>query len=286
MTYYRGIDPIGEDNWLIAKVKQNPEAFLVMAAGCALLMRSGGSWSRGSALYRNGAWSDEGRWGRTAASARDYASDVAGRMQDTARDYASDVTGRIQDTARNYASDVKDRMQDTANAVSETASSYAGSISETASAMSQRAADYASSMSDQASQWGRQVAEQTNRMSAQARASMEQGVGRMVREQPFTVAALGLVAGAAIAALLPRTEAEQQAFRPIRDAATDALANAKESVKEAVSAAGEQLKEGAQRRGLSADGIKDLAREATETFSDKLSGKSTDQVQPSPASGV
>jgi hypothetical protein len=247
MTQFRGIDPINEDNWLLAKVKRNPEAFLVLAAGCALLLRGAGS-SRGTARYRNGSWSDESRWSRSGATARDYASDI------------------------------KDRMKDTASAVSDKASGYAASLSDTTAAMSERAGDYASSLSDQAGEWGRNVAEQTNRMSANARASIENGVGQMLREQPLAVAALGVAAGAAIAALLPPTEVERQALRPLRDAASDAVAAATENVRDAVSATGEQLKEGAERRGLSPEGMKGLAREATETFTEKLTGKSADQA--------
>jgi len=244
MNQFRGVDPINEDNWLVTKVKRNPEAFLVLAAGCALLLRSTGSSSRGTAHYSDGHWTDESRWGRSA-------------------------------------SDIREQVKDTAAAVSDKASSYAASLSDKTSAMSERAADYASSLSDQAGEWGRNIAEQTNRMGAQARSSIEDGVGRMLREQPFAVAALGVAVGAAVAALLPPTEVEQQALRPLRDAATDAVAAVTENVKDAVSATGEQLKQGAERRGLSAEGIKGLAREASDTFAEKIGGKSGDQAQAS-----
>jgi hypothetical protein len=250
MTQFRGMDPIIEDNWFVAKVKRNPEAFLVLAAGCALLLRSAGSSSREPARHNNDRWSDESRWTRSA-------------------------------------SDVKGRVKDAATAVSDKASNYAASLSDTTSAMSERAADYASSLSDQASEWGRNVAEQTNRVGAQARSSIEDGMGRMLREQPFAVAAFGVAVGAAVAALLPPTEVEQQALRPLRDAATDAVAATTENIKDAVSATGTQLKESAERRGLSAEGIKGLAREATETFTETLTGKSGDQAHASsPRAGV
>jgi hypothetical protein len=250
MTQFRGMDPIFEDNWLVAKVKRNPEAFLVLAAGCALLLRSAGSSPRQTAHYSDGRWSDESRWSRSA-------------------------------------SDIRERVKDTATAVSEKASSYATSLSDTTGAMSERAADYATSLSDQASEWGRNAAEQANRMGAHARSSIEDGMGRMLREQPFNVAAFGVAVGAAVAALLPPTEVEQQALRPLRGAATAAVSAATENVRDAVAATGSQLKESAERRGLSAEGIKGLAREATETFTETLSGKSGDQAHASsPRSGV
>jgi hypothetical protein len=197
--------------------------------------------------------------------------------------------GRWSDESRlsRSASDIKERVKDTATAVSDKASSYAASLSDTTGAMSERAADYATSLSDQASEWGRNAAEQANRMGAQARSSIEDGMGRMLREQPFAVAAFGVAVGAAVAALLPPTEVEQQALRPLRGAATDAISAATENVRDAVSTTGSQLKESAERRGLSAQGIKGLASEPTETFTENLTGKSGDQVQASsPRSGV
>jgi hypothetical protein len=253
------MDPISDDNWLVSKVKRNPEAFLVLAAGCALLLRGAGSSSGETVRYRNGRWSDESNANRATAAARNYASDMRDRVSDR-------VSG------------MTDQVKDAAAAVSDTASDYAASLSRTANAVSEKAADYASSLTDQASEWGRNVGQQTTRMTAQARSSIEDSAARMLREQPFAVAALGVAAGAAIAALLPPTGAEERALRPLREAATDAVAAAKENVKEAVSATGEQLKESAERRGLSAEGVKDMAREASQTFTQKLAGGSADQT--------
>jgi hypothetical protein len=255
MTQFRGIDPIDDDNWLVSKVKQNPEAFLVLAAGCALLLRSGAS-SQQTLRYRNGNWNDESSWGRTAAAARDYASGVRGRVNEAAA------------TVSNKAAD------------------YAAALSDTTGAVSDKVAGYAASVSDQAADWSKNVADHTTRMGLQARSSIEEGVGRMLKEQPLAVAALGLAAGAAVAALLRPTEVEQQALRPLGEAVGDAIATAKENVRDAVAATSEQIKEGAERRGLSAEGIKGMAREATETFTGKLTGKGADPAQiPSPGEG-
>jgi hypothetical protein len=243
MTQFRGIDPISDDNWLVTKVKRNPEAFLVLAAGCALLLRASGSV--GTAHDPNGHWNDQSRWQGTSA------------------------------TARNVAAGLQDRVNDTAAAVSEKASDYVASLSDRAGALSERATGYASDLSDQATDWGRNVANETARMSAQARTSMQDGFGRLIKEQPFAVAALGVAVGAAVAAFLPPTRAEQNALRPFGDAAANAVNSGMEQIKDAVSATGDQLKDAAQRRGLSADGIKDMAREATQTLTDKLAGSAT-----------
>jgi hypothetical protein len=255
MNQFRGIDPITEDNWLVTKVKQNPEAFLVLAAGCALLLRAGGLASRGTGDYRPGAWNNESRLN-------------AIRDRTTA--------------ASNVATDLQDRVKDTATVVSEKASDYAATLSDRASAMSERATGYVSSLSDQASDWGTRIADRTGRMSARAQSSVQDGVGRVIKEQPFALAVLGIAAGAAVAAFLPPTEAERDALRPLGDAAAGALTAARERVSEAASATGEHLKNAAERRGLSSDGIKDIAREATVTFTDKLAGSGARGAQAAP----
>ncbi len=252
MTQFRGIDPIRDDNWLITKVKQNPEAFLVMAAGCALLLRSVGARSSETGYDPSGRWSDRSRW--------------------------DDMRDRTTSTARSVAADLQDRLKGTAAVVSEKASDYAASLTDNATAISERAAGYASNVSDQATDWGRHVANETARMSARAQSSVQDGLVQLIKEQPFAVAALGVAVGAAVAAFLPSTRAEQEALRPVSDAAANAVNSGVNQIKDAVSATGDQLKEAAQRRGLDADGIKDMAREASQAFTDKLAGSTAQQT--------
>jgi hypothetical protein len=261
MTQFRGIDPINDDNWLMTKVKQNPEAFLVMAAGCALLLRSVGSRSHETGYDSNGRWGDRSRW--------------------------EDMRDRTTATARNVAADLQERVKGTAAVVSEKTSDYAASLTDNASAISERAAGYASNVSDQATDWGRHVANETARMGARAQSSIQDGFGQLIKEQPFAVAALGVAVGAAVAAFLPPTQAEQDALRPVSDAAANAVKSGVNQIKEAVSATGDQLKDAAQRRGMNADGIKDMAREASQAFTDKLGGSTTRETPAaSPRSGV
>jgi ElaB/YqjD/DUF883 family membrane-anchored ribosome-binding protein len=260
MTQFRGIDPINDDSWLIAKVKQYPEAFLVLAAGCALLLRGSGL---GAMVQRSGARNQT--WN--------------GPRESTAS------------AVRGYAADLRDRVSDTASAASDKASGYATALAENASAISERTSDYVSSLSDQAADWSRNVADEATRMSAQAKSSMQAQADRVVREQPFVIAALGVAVGAAVAALLPPSQIERDAMRPVSDAASDAAKAAAERVKGAVSATAEHLKEAAERKGLTPEGLKDVARNATQTFSDTLAGStqpqalsSTQPVSPRPGS--
>jgi hypothetical protein len=261
MSQFRGIDPINDDNWLITKVKQNPEAFLVMAAGCALLLRSVGSRSRETSHDPNGRWNDRSRW--------------------------EDMRDRTTDAARSVAADLQDRVKGTAAVVSEKASDYAASLTDNANAISERAAGYASNVSDQASDWGRHIANETARIGARAQSSLQDGLGQLIKEQPFAVAALGVAVGAAVAAFLPPTQAERDALRPVSDAAANAVNSGVNQIKDAVSATGDQLKDAAQRRGLNADGIKSMVREASQAFTDKLGRSSTHETPAaSPRPGV
>ena len=99
--------------WLAGAVKNNPEGLLLLAAGCALLMRSaGGSRSRDSRAREytrnNASQSDAGSRGRTvresltetAQSAGEYVADVGGSMAETASNYVSSVSNYAEDAAR------------------------------------------------------------------------------------------------------------------------------------------------------------------------------------------
>jgi hypothetical protein len=222
-------------DWLIGIAKSNPEALLVLAAGAAMLLRSG-KGARGSSprrypeAYYDQDRHEQDRYDQEQHQQRGQGSswrEGLSRVAETAKDYASDVTGRVSDTASAYAS---------------AASSYA----------------------DQ----GRR------RMSAHA-SSMQSSAGRMFRQQPLAVAVLGLAAGAAIAALLPSTEIEERALGPARNALADAAGRARENLTEAAGEAGQRLKQTVADRGLDAEGLKEMARDVAQSFTGKVSGGGT-----------
>lgn len=246
MNRYTSVDSYGQaSDWLIGTAKRNPEALLVLAAGCALLMRGSGTSHRTDPMRRYDEY-----YGRTGEAGR------SGRWKDGLANAA--------DTATGYASDMKDRLSDAASSASETASSYASSVS-----------DYAGEL-------GRNVSEQTSRFTNQARSSIQAGLGQVLREQPMALAVLGVAAGATFAALFPRTEIEDRALGPAREAIADAASAAKENLMDAASEAGQQLKQSAAERGLSPEGLKDMAKEAAGTFTSKVSGKSDQERSTAP----
>jgi hypothetical protein len=220
-------------HWLIGTAKRNPEALLVLAAGCALLMRGGGSSpSQASAAYHSDYYGNREQEARTPGNWSEGAS-------------------RAVEGATEYASDIKDRVTDAAG-------SYSSSIS-----------DYADSV-------GRTISTQTSRLADQTRSTVETGIRYVLREQPLAVVVLGIVVGAAIASILPSTEAEARALSPVHEAVADAAGKVGENLMEAAGEAGERLKQGVAEHGLSSEGLKGLAHEVADTFANKVAGASTE----------
>jgi gas vesicle protein len=94
-----------------------------------------------------------------------------------------------------------------------------------------------------------------------------------MREQPLAVALLGVAAGAVVAALLPSTKVEERTLGPAREALTEAARDMGENVVQSAKEAGEHLKQSAVERGLTSDGMKDMARDAADAFKSRMSGK-------------
>ena len=154
----------------------------------------------------------------------------------------------------------------TAASVKQSASEFVNETMETAGA-------YASSAADYAGQAGRAVGEQSERVMKQARSTLQSSIGRVVQEQPLSVAIAGLAAGAAVAALFPSTDVERKTLGPIGDQVSDVAGRVGEQLKEATARAGESLKTAAEERGLTKEGLKEVATEAAEAFSNTMGGQ-------------
>jgi hypothetical protein len=259
-------------DWLLGAVRHNPEALLLMAAGCCLMMRGGRSSSRAGAGiaqhmrdewdYQTGRASSEAR--RASASAREGLSRAGESAADTAKstgDYASQVKDRITDTASDYASQMKDRISDTASS-------------------------YADSVADFAGDAGRKVAERSAQLKRQTQATLQSSMQRVLRDQPLAVAVAGLAAGAAVAALIPSTDIEDRALGGAHEKVKDAAEKAGERVMEAAGKAGERLKSAAEEQGLTSKGLKEVAGEVADTFKDAMSGKPEHRSGASPGSSA
>jgi hypothetical protein len=102
-------------------------------------------------------------------------------------------------------------------------------------------------------------------------------MNRVLREQPLAVVMAGLAAGAAVAAVFPTTEIEDRTLGPAGESLRQAAGKAAERVKDAAGKAGERLKSAAEERGLTTEGLKEVAGEVAETFTSAVSGKPDDQ---------
>jgi hypothetical protein len=227
-------------DWLAGAARRNPEGLLLLAAGACLLMRSRGSASSRSPVrsqYRDIDYTPPSGSGRIASSAGRTASDVR------------EGVSRAADSVADYASDIKERVSDTASA-------------------------YADSISEFAHDARRTVSERSSRLSRQAQSTLQDGVERVLREQPLAVAVAGLAAGAAVAALFPSTEVESRTLGGAREALTGAAGKAGEMVMDAAEKAKERLQSAAEERGFSSAGLQGLASDVAETFTGAVAGKS------------
>jgi hypothetical protein len=246
------ISGFGSADWLVGAVKKNPEGLLLLAAGLALLLRSGGASAQASGPYQRHAGS------QTVYGGHDQDWRMRQGMSHAA------------DTARDYASNAGKALSDAADNVGRTVSEKADRIGKTLSEATDR---YVSSAGEYADEARQTIADQSSRMAEQAQSTIE----RIVREQPLAVAIAGLAAGAAVAAAFPSTRFERETLGPAAERLSDAASSAGERLTEAASAAGERLMTAAEEKGLHKEGLKEVARDVAGTFEKSLGANQQDK---------
>ena len=152
----------------------------------------------------------------------------------------------------------------------ERARQYASDIAEQTR---QAASSYASTASEYAEQTRRAVGEQSEHLMRQAQSTAQSTLDRILRDQPLIIAAAGLAAGAAVAATFPATEIEKQNLGPVGERVTEAAHRVGDQLKEATMQAGEKLKDAAVERGLTAEGMKEVASEVAGAFTSSMSNR-------------
>jgi hypothetical protein len=252
MNNYSNISGFGSADWLMGAVKKNPEGLLLLAAGLALLLRSGSAAAQASSQYQRYAGSQTGYGGREQDwGMREGMSHAA----DTAREHASNARKVLSDAADNVGKTVSEKVDRLGKTLSETTDRYASA-----------AGQYA----DEARQT---IVDQSSRMAEQAQSTIE----RIVREQPLAVAIAGLAAGAAVAAAFPSTRFERETLGPAGERLSEAASSAGERLTEAASAAGERLVAAADQKGLNKEGLKEVARDVAGTFEKSLGADQQDK---------
>jgi hypothetical protein len=204
----------GAADRLFGAMKQNPEALLLLAAGCALLMRS------------------------TPASATRERSGGA-----------SEGVARAAEGMRQYTTDAVDQARETIGSYASSASSYAGQAT-------------------------RAVGDQSQQMFEQTQSAVQSTFDRVLRDQPLMLAFAGLAAGAAIAASFAPTGIEKDTLGPVGERVAQAAADVGERLKDAASEATGTLKQSAERRGMTAEALKEMASEVTGAFSNRMTESS------------
>src|SRR6188474_1825408 len=238
MSNYGVREGTGAGEWIMGAVTRNPEGLLLLAAGAALLMRSG----RGPSGRRN-SFPDRRNEGQYRAARENSASGISERVGEAARragEYVSEATER----AGEYVSETTDKMSETARSSASSASEYADEAARIAADRSRRTANQVRDTADY-----------------------------LVREQPWAVALTGLLAGAAVAAAFPSTRLERRTLGEVGERLRSAAGSMGEQLMEAGTQAGERLSEVAEERGLTSEGLKQAARDVGETFSSALAGK-------------
>ncbi|PBB33135.1 DUF3618 domain-containing protein [Mesorhizobium sp. WSM3868] len=219
---------------LKTQVRDNPLPLTVIGAGLAWLMLGSG------------------------ASAATPAPGYATRSGSDGHDGTSTAgTGAM--TSDTYAS-VGDMASGAAGTVSGMASSAAGTMSDMASSVSGMASGAAETLTNSATA--------TADMATRATRSAQQ----LMEEQPLAVAAVGLAIGAAIGAMLPHTQLEDERLggyrEQLRERAEDALEKGVDQVKqvaaEAYQAASDEAGRQASSEGTLADKVSDVVKSAAD----------------------
>ena len=235
MTYPSHKSGQATSDWFVSAVKSHPEGLLLLAAGCALLLRSGKSSAQshypGNAVNRERPGSSHSSSGRQESMASGMADSVS-QTAESARGYASDLGKTVSDKASAYASTVGDYAQEAR----------------------------------------RNVTDQSERLVEQARSTMQSTISRVLQEQPLALAVAGLAAGAAVAAAFPTTSVERQTLGPAGEKISEAASSVGHNLSQAASKAGAKLMDIADERGLNNEGLKEAASDVAGAFGEAFKG--------------
>ncbi len=254
-------------DWLLGTARRNPEALLLLAAGCALLMRSGAGVARSNA--DDEGWTHENGYSTASANLRSREGLAGTGNPRQGAGYFGDAKDRVKETAAGYVSDVQER-------VSETAADYANTITD-------RVSETASSVANAANAASRNLVEGSRGLKRQAQTTLQSTIEGVLRDQPLAVAAVGFVAGAAVAAAFPATDAEVRALGGARETLSEAVDQAGKKIMGAAGKAGERLKSAAEDKGLTANGLKDLAGDVGKAFTEAVSSGAERNADARPA---
>jgi gas vesicle protein len=263
------------------QVRDNPLPVTLVGAGLAWLAIAGRTERNGRASH---AWDGRGTWDG-ASEAYSKASHAAHGAGARARDAAYGAGERVGEAAHGAGETLRDaahRAYDTAAAAGNAISSTAERIGEGLSEAGEKAARAANRFRRGASEYGSWMGDTMDDMSERARearrSASEQGrdigsaagkLTQVVKENPLLIGVLGLAAGAAIAALLPTTEVEEELAEEttehLKHAAQDFAEDADEWV-------GDQYAKAKETFSETAEDVKEKTDELKADAAENLSG--------------
>jgi hypothetical protein len=261
--------------------RENPVPSLLIGAGCMMFLSEKMGLNR-FMPHGNGADGGANRAGSTMAGAGDSMSSAASRVGGVAASGASSMAQSVRsgmrgaaDFASEQASAAGDGIRQGAAAIGDTVTATARNLRGQASGgvdqLAQGAHSVAETVQDYSTAVGRQVSESADMARGQAVRAATQAkdaAKSLINEQPLLCAALGLAVGAAIAAMLPQTETEDQlmgeASDSVKKAVGEVASEQLETVKTAAGNVAEEAKAAAEREGLTPAGAADVARNVGE----------------------
>lgn len=257
-------------------VRANPVPLALIGLGLGWLIMSDRSRrqtynDRGYRTYGYRYYEGDGRPGamgqahyrldEAAENLQDTAANIQGRVGDTARR----VGDNVSDTAQRVTEGVSDTAQRVTEGVSDTAQRTSEAVRETVYRVGENVGHRAEMIQERASDLSTQARNEAERLAAEARWRTQVGVERtrqsfweVMEENPLTLGAVVLVAGAAIGAAIPSTEYENRLLGETRDRlmeearvrAQDTVGRVQTVLQDAQQAAVTEAKSAAQRENL------------------------------------
>jgi Protein of unknown function (DUF3618) len=282
------------------QVANNPLPVAVMTAGFAWLMFGKGvsasklRQNTASAVDKGRAWlsesADRTETGRHEAAERVSeagcrAGDTAGSMPADTRERMRAGAAAVSDAATDGATQAKEAMSDATARVKDTASQVKDTTVRLRDAATAAGAAFGDTVSDSydraaagASRAASTVTSSASRITSSAAASGRDFID-FCRDQPLVLAGIGLAVGAAIGALLPRTQAEDELMGDVSDKlkeqTRDFAGEQFEKVKKVGEHAYDTAKREAGRQGLTGQAVVNEAASKPNETSIAPSGQDT-----------
>ena len=196
---------------------------------------------------------------------RYYESDEGPGRMDQARYRLNEAGEAVQDRAAEFGSRVGERAQQIGENVSETAQRTTEAVRDTAHRVGETVGQRAEMAQERATDMGMPARDEAERLAAEARWRAQAGVQQtrqtfweVMENNPLTLGAVVLIAGAAVGAAIPSTEYENRLLGETRDRlmeeartrAQDTVGRVQTVLHEAQTAAVTEARNAAQRENL------------------------------------